>query len=435
MDNSDKKPDIDLFAPLDVGTGGALEDTNNTLLEPMTQVFFDEGDRGKPCGAVETLGGWCDRLDSRAMRVRQDVIDIVNNHWLPNAAQMYLAGKFPDEMFAELGRVGAIGASLVGPGGVRMSKLATCGIMHALEYGDGGLRCSLTIQDSVIQALVRFGTDEQRERWLPQLMSGRTISSFALTEPDAGSDVRAVATEAKRDGKDWVISGRKGWITNAPRADVLLIWARTGERNDAMRGFLVEKNTPGLDIETITGAAAMRASPVGRITLNGVRVPDSALLPHAWGLVDINACLDYNRMTVIFGVMGAARYCLDAAVKYAKNRRQFGAPIGSKQLVQGEIADMATSTAVGELLSLHLATKWESKPPSRFDVSLAKRHNCRAALDVARRARALMGANGIDIGNHVVRQMLNLEASSTYGGTHEIHSLVIGKTLTQENAF
>jgi glutaryl-CoA dehydrogenase len=256
-----------------------------------------------------------------------------------------------------------------------------------------------------------------------------------LTEPQAGSDVRAVATQARRAGGDWVIDGEKGWITNSPRADVLLIWARTGEQNNALRGFLVEKGTPGLDVRTISGAASMRSGAVGRISLNGVRVPEGAVLPHAWGLVDISACLDYNRLTVIFGVMGAARFCLDTAIRHVKQRRQFGVPLASKQLVQEHIADMATSVVLGEMLSLHLATRWQDKPPSRFEVSLAKRHNCAAALDVARRARGLMGAQGVDLDNHVIRQMLNLEASSTYGGTHEVHSLVLGKTLTQESAF
>jgi glutaryl-CoA dehydrogenase len=428
-------PVIDLFAKLDVDTTGMLGNADNTIVDAPTQVFFHEGDRGKPCGAVEKLGGWCDRLDPQATRVRQDVIDIINTHWLPNAGEMYLDGRFPDDLFIELGRVGAIGASLVGPNGRPMSKLATLGIMHSLEYGDGGLRCALTIQDSVIQALVRFGNDDQRARWLQPLLSGRAISSFALTEPGAGSDVRACTTHAKRSGGDWLISGQKSWITNSPRADVLIIWARTGERNNAMRGFLVERGTPGMLIERISGAASMRSAPVGRISLDNVRVPDSALLPHAWGLIDINACLDYNRMTVIFGVMGAARFCLDEAIRHVKQRHQFGVPLAAKQLVQGHIADMATSVAMGELLSLHLATRWETEPPPRFDVSLAKRHNCKAALEVARQARALMGAHGIDLNNHIIRQMLNLEASFTYGGTHEIHGLVLGKILTQESAF
>jgi glutaryl-CoA dehydrogenase len=433
--SSTPNPALDLFAPLAVDTETLLGDAVETVVDPSTAVAFEEGERWNLCGAVESYGRWCAKLDKQAKRVRQDVLDIVQDRWMPVASEMYQAGRFPDDVFVELGRVGAIGASLVGPGGEPMSKMATCAIMHALEYGDGGLRCSLTIQDSVIQALVRFGDDAQRARWLEPLLSGRTIASFALTEPNAGSDVRAVATEAKRSGGDWVINGQKGWITNSPRADVLVIWARTGERNDALRGFLVEKGTPGLDIERISGAASMRSGAVGRISLDGVRVPEAAVLPHAWGLVDISACLDYNRLTVIFGVMGAARFCLDAAVRYAKERRQFGVPIGSKQLVQEHIAEMATKVVLGEMLSLHLAGRWQSTPPSRFEVSLAKRHNCAAALDVARRARSLMGAHGIDLDHHVIRQMLNLEASSTYGGTHEIHSLVLGKTLTQESAF
>ena len=179
----------------------------------------------------------------------------------------------------------------------------------------------------------------------------------------------------------------------------------------------------------------MRAAPVGRVFLGDVRVPERALLPHAWGLVDINACLDYNRLTVIFGVMGAARFCLEAALKYTRHRRQFGVPIASKQLVQAQLADMATNVALGELLSLHLAKRWEQSPLARFDVSLAKRSNCAAALSVARQARSLLGAHGIDLDSHVSRHLLNLEASYTYGGTHEIHGLVMGKALTGESAF
>ena len=254
-----------------------------------------------------------------------------------------------------------------------------------------------------------------------------------LPEPPGGSDVRAVSTKATRRGADWTISGSKGWITNAPHADLILVWARTGERNDAIRGFLVERGTPGLEIEPISDAVSMRVAPVGRVELDEVRVPNSALLPHAWGLIDINACLDYNRVTVLFGVMGAARFCLERAARYSKTRHQFGVPIGSKQLVQSHLADMACQ--VGELLSLQLASRWGAGPLSRFDVSLAKRNNCSVALDVARRARGIFGANGIDLKNHVARHMLNLESSYSYGGTHEIHGLVMGKIITGENAF
>jgi glutaryl-CoA dehydrogenase len=286
-----------------------------------------------------------------------------------------------------------------------------------------------------VQALVRFGNDAQRSRWLAPLTSGRAIASFALTEPDAGSDVRAVSTRATRRGGDWVIDGEKGWITNAGVADVILVWARSGEGNDAIRGFLIERGTPGLRIDPVGEPVAMRAAAMGRVRLDGVRVPHAALLPHAWGLTDINACLDYNRLTVIFGVMGAARACFRSAVRHARSRRQFGVPIGAKQLVQAELAEMASQVVTGELLSLHLARRWQEAPPGRFDVSLAKRSNCRAALDIARRSRAVLGASGLVVDTHVARHLLNLEASYTYGGTHEIHTLVLGRSLTGENAF
>ncbi len=189
------------------------------------------------------------------------------------------------------------------------------------------MRCALTVHDSVIQALVRFGSDEQRERWIDPLIRGNIVSAFALTEPNAGSDIRGISTKATRSSDAWYISGSKSWITNGPRADVIMIWARTGERNNAIRGFLVEKGTPAPNIETVPTASSMRIAPVGRVNLDQVRVPHSALLPHAWGLTDINACLDCNRLTVIFGVMGGARRCLDIALEYAQHGINLGYPL------------------------------------------------------------------------------------------------------------
>lgn len=424
----------DFFKPL---SGGV------TLDDPGTQVIADEGIRQVEArrqakdrlAAVEAFAGWGDALDLEAQAVRQHVLNLVEA-WQPEAAAAFSSGTFPDELFRQLGQVGALGASLVGRNGrPPLSKMATCGVMHAVEYGDGGLRCALTVHDSVIQALVRFGSDAQRERWLEPLVNGEIVSAFALTEPHAGSDIREVSTKATRRGDDWLLAGNKSWITNGPRADLILIWARTGERNNAIRGFLVEKGTPGLHIETISSAYSMRIAPVGRVNLDGVRVPQSALLPHAWGLTDINACLDYNRMTVLFGVMGGARRCLDIALEYAGSRYQFGVPIASKQLIQTMLADMADRVALGELAALHLAQRWEKETLPRFDVSLTKRHNCAAALDVARMARTILGANGVDLNRHVIRHLLNMEASYSYGGTNEIHGLIVGKELTRESAF
>ena len=424
----------DLFSPLNGGV--SLDDPSTKITKAQgTQKLREHHASSNRLAAVEAFAGWSTALDPAASDVRGRVLDLIEQ-WLPNASEAFSSGTFPAGLFRDLGSAGAIGASLVGRNeNPPLSKLATCAIMHAVEYGDGGLRCALTVHDSVIQALVRFGSDEQRKRWLDPLVSGNIVSAFALTEPNAGSDIRSVSTKAARSGDDWLLSGSKSWITNGPRADVILIWARTGERTNAIRGFLVEKGTPGLNVEAITTASSMRIAPVGRVNLDQVRVPHSALLPHAWGLTDINACLDYNRLTVLFGVMGGARRCLDIALEYATTRHQFGVPIASKQLVQTMLADMAERVAMGELACLHLAKRWEEGPLPRFDVSLAKRSNCAAALDVARMARAILGANGIDLDRHIMRHLLNLEASYSYGGTHEIHGLVVGKELTQESAF
>jgi glutaryl-CoA dehydrogenase len=428
------KINFDLFSSL----SGRVD-----LDDPETQVTTAQGtqllredqrlwDRS---AAIETFAGWSTALDPAATEIRGRVLTLISQ-WEPNASEAFSSGTFPDGLFRDLGSVGALGASLVGRNGnPPLSKLATCAIMHTVEYGDGGLRCALTVHDSVIQALVRFGSDEQRERWLDPLVKGNIVSAFALTEPNAGSDIRGISTKATRSGDSWYISGSKSWITNGPRADVILIWARTSERNNAIRGFLVEKGTPGLNIEPISTASSMRIAPVGCVNLDRVCVPHSSMLPHAWGLTDINACLDYNRMTVLFGVMGGARRCLDIALEYAAARHQFEVPIASKQLVQTLLADMAERVAMGELASLHLARRWQESPLPRFDVSLTKRSNCAAALEVARLARSLLGANGIDLDRHIMRHLLNLEASYSYGGTHEIHGLIVGKELTRENAF
>jgi len=427
----------DLFDNLfnDLGVSALDETASQVSVAQDIQTLQETHQTEDRLAAVEAFAGWQTALDPEAASLRQRVLDLMRQ-WQPQATEAFSGGQFPDELFRRLGQAGALGASLVGRDGKPpASKLATCAVMHAVEYGDGGLRCALTVHDSVIQALVRFGSSSQQARWLEPLVQGEAVAAFALTEPHAGSDIRAVSTKATRQGDEWLLTGAKSWITNGTRADVILIWARTGERNDAIRGFLVEKGTPGLNVETITTASAMRVAPVGRVYLDRVRVPHSAMLPHAWGLTDINACLDYNRMTVLSGVIGGARRCLEIALEYAAQRYQFGVPIASKQLVQSMLADMAQRVAMGELSILHLAQRWEAGPLPRFDVSLIKRHNCAAALDVARMARSILAANGTDLEREVIRHLLNLEASYSYGGTHEIHGLIVGKELTRENAF
>lgn len=404
-------------------------------IEEDVHALIEEHEEDDPGGVLDELAGWS-RLDADARQRRASIRTLVTNQLLPDVAEAFLEGRFPRSLFRELGNAGALGAGLAEHDAHEVqNRMATLGVMHSLEWGDGGLRCAVTIQDSVIQALVRYGDDQQRARWLPSLRSGEAVASFGLTEPQAGSDVRALSTRAVRRGRDWVLSGTKGWVTNAPVASILLIWARTGERNDAIRGFLVEPDALGVTVEPIRHAASLRVATVGRVTLDGTVVSNEALLPHAWGLSDINACLDYNRMTVAFGAIGAARFCLETAIRRARDRWQFGVPIATKQLIQGQVTDMATKVVLGELLALHIAERWQHLPLSRLEVSLLKRNNCAAARSVALAARSILGAHGIDLDNHVARHLLNVEASYSYGGTHEIHGLVVARSLLGVNAF
>lgn len=418
----------DIFDDFDaLLTGTVAQDADTAVLEEVAE------ERGAG-PEIDRAVGWS-QLDEATRALRRNTLGVVTGEWLAGAAGDFLAGRFNRGVLHDLGSIGALGTGIVDSDRPGRDKTATFAVMHSLEYAGGGLRCAITIQDSVLQALTRFGSDAQKEQWIGPLMRGEAIACFGLTEPDAGSDVRSLQTHAVRREGDWVLNGQKGWLTNAPSADVLLVWARSTDHHNEIRGYLVDPNAPGVKIEQVTNNAGMRTAPVGLVHLDGVRVPADAVLPHAWGLADINACLDHNRMTVAFGVMGAARFCLEKSIEFACARQQFGAPLGIKQLVQQRIADMACAVVTGEQLALRLAEEWQRRPLTRFEVSLVKRANCSAALDVARQARAVLGSRGLDLDNHVIRHLLNLEASYTYGGTHEIHGLVIGKTLTGLDAF
>lgn len=420
-------------------SASVFDDLDSVLTGTVTReveeaVHVQAEEEKGPGPEIDRMVGW-PRLDDATRDLRRRTLEIVTGDWLAGAAGDFLAGRFDRNVVHDLGAIGALGTGIVDTDAPGRGKTATFAVMHSLEYAGGGLRCAITIQDSVLQALTRFGSPEQQERWISPLMKGEAIACFGLTEPGAGSDVRGLQTSAVRRGGDWVLNGQKGWLTNAPTADVLLIWARSTEHHNEIRGYLVEPGMAGVTIEPVVNNAGMRTAPVGLVRLDGVRVPASSVLPHAWGLADINACLDHNRMTVAFGVMGAARFCLEAAVAHARARHQFGVPLGTKQLVQQRIADMACHVVLGEQLALRLAQEWDHRPLTRFEVSLVKRANCSGALTVAREARAVLGSSGLDLDNHVIRHLLNLEASYTYGGTHEIHGLVIGKVLTGLDAF
>jgi glutaryl-CoA dehydrogenase len=317
-----------------------------------------------------------------------------------------------------------------------MSAVAYGLACHELEACDSGLRSFVSVQTSLaMYAIWRFGTEEQKQRWLPKMAAGKLIGCFGLTEPEHGSDPGGMATVATRTGSDWSLTGRKLWITNAQIADLAVVWARTGKDADSISGFVVERDRPGYSSSGIPHKLSMRASHTGALYLEDAKVPEENRLPEAHGLRAPLACLNNARFGVAFGVLGAARDCLERAIAYAKERKQFGVPIGQKQLVQAELADIATEVVKASLLSLQYARLKDAGQLLPAQVSLMKRNNCRIALDAARRARAVLGANGVAGEYHVMRHAMNLESTLTYEGTDQIHGLTLGRALTGLSAF
>jgi glutaryl-CoA dehydrogenase len=284
-------------------------------------------------------------------------------------------------------------------------------------------------------AIWRYGSEEQKRRWLPEMAAGRALGCFGLTEPMHGSDPGGMATRARRDGGDWVLSGQKTWITNAQIADVAIVWAKTGGDAASIRGFLVERGLPGFEAHDIPGKMSMRASVTGSLTLDEVRVPEASRLPGAEGLSGPLRCLTNARYSVAFGVLGAARYCLEKAIDYARDRRQFGVPIARKQLVQAKLAQIASDVVHGSVLALHYGRLKDEGRLEPIQVSLLKRQCCRIALSAAREARSILGGNGVTVEYGVIRHALNLESTFTYEGTDEVHTLALGRALTGEDAF
>jgi glutaryl-CoA dehydrogenase len=383
---------------------------------------------------LDALGGWTASLSPEETMVRESTRRWVNENWMPQVAEHFEAGTFPLEVARGLGRLGLLGASLTGYGCAGMSNVAYGVAMHALEWGDSGLRSFASVQGSLaMYAIHRFGSPEQKERWLPAMAQGQVIGCFGLTEPDSGSDPGSMRTQARPAGGDWVLNGEKMWITNSPAADVAVVWAKTGPNSDDIRGFLVERGTPGLSAPELHHKMSMRASLTGGLVLQDVRVPDSHRLPGAVGLGSALSCLNNARFGVAFGVMGAARFCLERAIGYARERRQFGVPIARKQLIQGQLADMAQQLVLGELVALHVARLKDANQLTPFQVSLAKRNNCAAALEVARKCRHSGSQRHRWI--TVIRHAVNLESTYTYEGTNEVHALILGRGLTGEDAF
>jgi glutaryl-CoA dehydrogenase len=368
------------------------------------------------------------------LEIRAVVRRVVDERVRPHVPQWFEDGVVPvRDLAAEFGKLGLLGMHLSGYGCAGASAVAYGLACLELEAGDSGVRSLVSVQGSLaMYALWRFGSEEQKQRWLPGMAAGELIGCFGLTEPDHGSDPAAMRTRAVRDGTDWVLTGGKMWITNAPVADVAVIWASTAE---GIRGFAVPTDSPGFAAREIRHKLSLRASSTGEIVLDGVRLPGDAILPEASGLRAPLSCLTEARYGIVWGALGAARDCLHTTIEYARTREQFGRPIGGFQLTQAKLADMAVELQKGYLLALHLGRTADRGALRPEMVSVGKLNNVREALAIARQCRTVLGANGISGEYPVLRHANNLESVLTYEGTSEIHQLVIGERLTGLSAF
>src|SRR2546422_1120056 len=382
---------------------------------------------------LEQLIGWDSLLHEDEKMVRGSVRRFVKDRCMPRIVADYEAGRFATELIPELARLGLLGANLEGYGCAGMGSVAYGLACHELEACDSGLRSFVSVQTSLaMYAIWRFGSEAQKQKWLPEMAAGKVIGCFGLTEPEHGSDPGAMETRAARTGAGWSVSGRKLWITNAQIANVAIVWAKGP---DGILGFIVERDRPGFASGDIPHKLSMRASVTGALYLDEVKLNEDSRLPGASGLKAPLSCLDNARFGVAFGVLGAARACLEQAIAYTRERNQFGVPVASKQLVQSELADVAAEVVKASLLALHYARLKEQGKLQPVQTSLLKRNNCRIALDAARRCRALLGANGVAGDFHIMRHACNLESTYTYEGTDQIHTLSIGRALTGLPAF
>jgi glutaryl-CoA dehydrogenase len=368
-------------------------------------------------------------LSEEEIAVRALVRRVVDDQVRPYVGGWFEQGHAPTrELAKQFGALGLLGMHLHGYGCAGASAVAYGLACMELEAGDSGVRSLVSVQGSLaMYAIWAYGSEEQKQSWLPRMASGEAIGCFGLTEPDHGSDPASMATRATPAGDDWVLRGTKMWITNAPVADVAVVWARTPDR---IRGFLVPLDLPGVTVNEIRHKLSLRASATGEIVLDDVRLPSSAILPEAAGLSAPLSCLTEARHGIAWGAIGAARECLETAISYAVEREQFGRPIASFQLTQAKLADMAVELQKGFLLALHVGRLADSGRMRPEHVSAAKLNNTREALAIARQCRTILGANGISLEYPVLRHANNLESVLTYEGTAEIHQLVLGQHLT-----
>jgi glutaryl-CoA dehydrogenase len=374
-----------------------------------------------------------DQLTEDERLVRDTARAFARDRVLPHVADWFEAGILPREIAPEIGKLGLLGMHLTGYGCAGMGAVSYGVACREMEAADSGLRSLVSVQGSLCMFPIwKYGSEEQKQEWLPRMAAGEAIGCFGLTEPDHGSDPSSMATKAVRDGSDWLLSGTKMWITNGGIADVAVVWAATQE---GIRGFLVPRAAKGFSTRNIHKKLSLRASVTSELHLDRVRLPADAMLPGVSGLKGPLSCLSEARYGIVWGVTGAARACLESAAEYSRTREQFGRKIGGFQLTQAKLAWMLADLARAQLLALHLGRLKEAGEITPEQISLGKMANVRTAIDIARQARTVLGANGITLEYPVIRHANNLESVLTYEGTEEIHTLALGQAITGLSAY
>lgn len=390
----------------------------------------------KPQAPLEFFG-----IESLLSAEERDIAGVVRR-FVDDQIRPHVAGWYEDaivpvrELAPELGKLGVLGMHLDGYGCAGMSATSYGLACLELEAGDSGLRSLVSVQGSLAMfAIHHWGSEEQKNQWLPRMAEGQAIGCFGLTEPDYGSNPADMRTFARRDGSDWVLNGSKMWITNGSVADVAVVWARTGDDARSIRGFVVPTDAPGFSAPEITGKLSLRASVTSELVLEDVRLPESAMLPEVEGLRGPLSCLNEARFGIVFGALGAARDCLETALAYASERQIYDRPLSAFQTTQLKVSDMSLELGKGMLLALHLSRMKDAETLDPQQISLGKLNNVRESIEIARNCRTLLGANGISSEYPIMRHANNLESVLTYEGTSEVHQLIIGQALTGQQAF
>jgi len=372
-------------------------------------------------------------LSPEEKMTRQAVRQFVQREVVPDVERHFAGESFPLALVPRMAELGIFGANLTGYGCAGMNNIAYGLIMQELEAGDSGLRSFASVQSALaMYAIYSSGSEEQKNRYLPPMAQGKVIGCFGLTEPDHGSDPGGMETRARRDGAGWVLNGTKRWITNGSVADIAIVWAKVDE---GITGFIVEKGAPGFSTKDIHGKFSMRASITSELMFDDVRLNEAHHLPNARGLRSPLSCLTQARYGIAWGAIGAARTCYQCALDYVKSRRQFSRPLAGYQMVQRKLVDMLTEITKAQLICLRLGQMKDAGTMTAEQVSFAKRNNVNAALEIARSARDMLGANGIVNEYPVIRHMLNLETVNTYEGTYDVQTLILGRAITGESAF